>query len=100
MEFFLGVVAPLSLAMIIFSVPVVLLLIRYGRKFGVGHALAGFEPIILIFVAALVGHIYWLLSEGAADHSAYSPAMLLLVGFPEILINLAVNMAAARWASK
>lgn len=97
---FLFQVVSLSLAPMIFSVPVVLLLVRYGRKFGVGQALAGFAPTILIFVAALVGHIYWVLSEGAAEHSAYSPAMFLLVGFPEILINLAVNMAAARWASK
>ncbi|WP_421854673.1 hypothetical protein [Novosphingobium sp.] len=90
----------LVLVPMIISVPVVLLLIRHGRKLGIGQALAGLVPTIFVFAAALFGHIYWLLGEGAADHSAYSPAMFLLVGFPVILINLAANMAVARWASK
>lgn len=84
----------------IISVPVVLLLTRHGHRLGIGQALAGLVPTILVFVVALFGHIYWLLGEGAADHSAYSPAMFLFVGFPMILINLAVNIAVARRASK
>lgn len=89
-----------ALTPMIISVPVVLLLTKYGRRLGIGQALAGFVPTIFVFVAALFGHVYWLLSEGAADHSAYSPAMFLIVGFPVILINLVANMIAARWASK
>lgn len=89
-----------ALMPMIISVPVVLLLTKYGRRLGIGQALVGFVPTIFVFVAALFGHVYWLLSEGAADHSAYSPAMFLIVGFPVILINLVANMIAARWASK
>lgn len=89
-----------ALMPMIISVPVVLLLTKYGRRLGIGQALAGFVPTIFVFVATLFGHVYWLLSEGAADHSAYSPAMFLIVGFPVILINLVANMIAARWASK
>lgn len=90
----------LALVPMIISVPVVLLLTKYGRKLGIRQALAGFVPTIFVFAAALLGHIYWLLSESVADHSAYSPAMFLFVGFPVILINLAANLVAARWAAK
>lgn len=62
-------------------------------------ALSGLFPTVFIIAALFVWH-----EIAVAEHSRnpsegfMSPLLVLLYGFPYVLINLAANIAAANWA--
>lgn len=66
------------------------------RVKGKGHTksrvLAGLVPTLLMLTILVLLHVHWLYTP---DHPTYSPAIVLVMGFPAFLINLACNILAA-----